>query len=97
MYFPLGAQTSNGVGEAVFDNKCRYCAVPTLEGPMKSFKSIKHMLISAKQDMPEARSVVLYDNNFTEHEYFDNIVDELIDFGLPCDIHGLHVDSFTLK
>jgi hypothetical protein len=67
-------------------SKCRYCAVPTLEGPMKSFKSIKHMLISAKQDMPEARSVVLYDNNFTEHEYFDNIIDELVDFDLPCDI-----------
>jgi hypothetical protein len=40
-------------------------------------------------------SVVLYDNNFTEHEYFDDIVDELIEYGLPVDIHGLHVESFT--
>jgi hypothetical protein len=37
----------------------------------------------------------LYDNNFTEHEYFDNIVNELISFDVPVDIHGLHVDAFT--
>ncbi len=76
-------------------NKCGYCAVPKLEGSMKSFKSIKHMLNAAREDLPNAKSVVLYDNNFTEHEYFDNIVDELRDFGLPVDIHGLHVDAFT--
>jgi hypothetical protein len=76
-------------------NKCAYCAVPRLEGSMKSFKSIKYMLNSAREDLPEARSVVLYDNNFTEHEYFDNIVDELVEFNLPVDIHGLHVDAFT--
>ena len=45
--------------------------------------------------MPKAKSIVLYDNNFTEHKYFDQIVDELVESGLPCDIHGLHVDSFT--
>lgn len=76
-------------------NKCKYCAVPTLEGGMRSFKSIKQMLQDGLNDLPNARSVVLYDNNFTEHFYFDQIVDELIEFGLPVDIHGLHVDSFT--
>jgi hypothetical protein len=75
-------------------NKCAYCAVPRLEGSMHSFKSIKDTLTLAKEEMPNARSVVLYDNNFTEHEYFDQIVDELVEFGLPVDIHGLHVDSF---
>lgn len=74
-------------------NKCRYCAVPKLEGGMKPFKSISGMLNDA--NMPYASSVVLFDNNFTAHEHFDNIVDELIEFGLPVDIHGLHVDSFT--
>jgi len=72
-------------------NKCSYCVVPKLEGDMRSFKSIKHMLPSNKQSF---RSVVLYDNNFTEHKYFDTIVDELKAYGLPVDIHGLHVDSF---
>ena len=62
---------------------------------MKCYKSIKHILDVAKIEMPNAKSIVLYDNNFTEHEYFDNIVDELIKYGLPIDIHGLHVDSFT--
>jgi hypothetical protein len=76
-------------------NKCGYCAVPRLEGDMKSYKSIKHILDVGKIEMPDAKSIVLYDNNFTEHEHFDNIVDELVDFGLPIDIHGLHVDSFT--
>ncbi len=75
-------------------NKCGYCAVPRLEGPMRSFKSIKSTLELARQDMPEAKSIVLYDNNFTEHEYFDQIVDELVESSLPVDIHGLHVDSF---
>jgi len=76
-------------------NKCGYCAVPRLEGCMNSFKSIKNYLETSKKELPNAKSVVLYDNNFTEHKYFDNIVDELKDNGLPVDIHGLHVDSFT--
>lgn len=76
-------------------NKCGYCAVPKLEGAMKSFKSIKNILISAREELPNAKSVVLYDNNFTEHEFFDNIIEELKKFGLPIDIHGLHVNSFT--
>jgi hypothetical protein len=76
-------------------NKCAYCAVPKLEGAMKSFRSIKETLELAKEEVPDANSVVLYDNNFTEHEYFDDIVDELLEFGLPIDIHGLHVESFT--
>ena len=76
-------------------NKCGYCAVPKLEGPMKSFSSISDILNHGRKEIPDATSVVLYDNNFTAHEYFDNIVDELVEFGLPVDIHGLHVSSFT--
>jgi len=76
-------------------NKCGYCAVPKLEGDMKSFASIQKYLIAAKEELPQATSVVLYDNNFTEHKYFDDIVSELRDFDLPVDIHGLHVESFT--
>ena len=76
-------------------NNCGYCAVPRLEGAMKSFKSIQHTLDAGRNEIPDAKSVVLYDNNFTEHEYFDDIVDELVNFGLPIDIHGLHVESFT--
>jgi len=74
-------------------NKCRFCAVPKLEGAIKPFKSISGMLNAA--NMPYASSVVLFDNNFLVHPYFDNIIDELVDFGLPVDIHGLHAGSFT--
>lgn len=76
-------------------NKCGYCAVPKLEGPMKSFKSIRKYLDAAKKEIPDATSVVLYDNNFTEHEYIDNIIDELDEYGYSVDIHGLHVEAFT--
>ena len=76
-------------------NKCKYCAVPKLEGKMKSYPSIKDNLEIGLKELPNSKSVVLYDNNFTAHEYFDNIVDELINFGLPVDIHGLHVSAFT--
>ncbi len=75
-------------------NKCGYCAVPKLEGDMKSFKSIKDQIQTAKIELPGVKNIVLFDNNFTAHEYFDNIVDELRDSNLSVDIHGLHVDSF---
>lgn len=76
-------------------NKCGYCCVPKLEGKMRSFPSIKEYIDTAKEELPNAKSIVLYDNNFTEHEYFFDICDELIESGLPVDIHGLHVDAFT--
>jgi hypothetical protein len=41
--------------------------------------------------------VVLFDNNFLAHPYFDNIIDELVDFGLPVDIHGLHAGNCTMN
>jgi hypothetical protein len=78
-------------------NKCGYCCVPKLEGDMRSFRSIRGVLNTARKEIPHAGGVVLYDNNFTEHRYFRNIVNELIEFGLPVDIHGLHVESFTRK
>jgi peptidoglycan/xylan/chitin deacetylase (PgdA/CDA1 family) len=74
-------------------NKCRFCAVPKVEGAMKPFESISGMLNAA--NMPYASSLVLFDNNFLVHPYFDRIIDELVDFGLPVDIHGLHAGSFT--
>lgn len=76
-------------------NKCGYCAVPKLEGDMKSFKSIRKFLDAAKKEQPEATSIVLYDNNFTEHEYVDDIIDEIVEYGYGVDIHGLHVEAFT--
>jgi hypothetical protein len=76
-------------------NKCGYCAVPRLEGNMNSFKSIRNQLETGIKELPEATGVVLYDNNFTEHEYFDDICNELIEFGLPVDIHGLHLSAFN--
>lgn len=76
-------------------NKCGYCAVPKLEGNMHSFPSIKEYIDTAKKELSDAKSIVLYDNNFTEHAYFHDICDELIESELPVDIHGLHVDAFT--
>ncbi len=73
--------------------KCKYCTVPLLEGGMNSFPSIENFLKEAIHELPDAKNVVLYDNNFTAHKYFDNIINELIEFDLPVDIHGLYVNA----
>lgn len=76
-------------------NACKYCAVSKLEGKMRSFPTIKPMLEKGIKEIKNPTGVVLYDNNFTAHEYFDNICDELEECKLPVDIHGLHVSDFT--
>ena len=48
-------------------------------------------------NMPYASSVTLYDNNFKTNPYLDPIIDELVDFGLPVDIHGLHAGNCTMN
>ena len=75
-------------------NKCGYCAVPNLEGPMRSFKSIAPILNAGWSELA-SHEAVLYDNNFTEHDYFEDIVRELYHYRMKVDIHGLHVSSFT--
>ncbi len=76
-------------------NKCGYCAVPKLEGGQVNFSTIRPYLEAAKKEIPEADSVVLYDNNFTEQTNIKQIVDELVEFDYAVDIHGLHVEAFT--
>lgn len=75
-------------------NKCNYCAVPELEGPMRSFKSVAETLMAGRQEI-NSREAVLYDNNFTEHQYFKDIVNEIYKHRMSVDIHGLHVSSFN--
>ena len=75
--------------------KCKYCTVPKLEGAMKGFPSIREQIKHGLIETPDMKSIVLYDNNFTAHPYFDDIIEELVEFGLPVDIHGLHVSEFT--
>ncbi|MCD4730232.1 MAG: hypothetical protein K8R74_06520, partial [Bacteroidales bacterium] len=77
------------------ENKCAFCAVPKLEGKLQSSKSIMPILEQGLKELPEAKSIVLYDNIFSQHRFFKKIVNELSSFGMPCDIHGLHVDNFT--
>lgn len=76
-------------------NKCGYCAVPKLEGKQVNFNTIRPYLEVAKVEVPNATSVVLYDNNFTEQTNLKEIVNELVEFDYAVDIHGLHVESFT--
>lgn len=77
------------------NNQCNFCTVPKIEGKMLSYPSIRKYLEAGKRELPNAKSVCLYDNNYTIHKYFDDITAELKEFGLPVDIHGLHVESFT--
>lgn len=75
--------------------KCGYCMVPKLEGCMKSFPTIRPMLEAGVKEMGDPKVVVLFDNNLTAHAHIDNICDELEEFNIPVDVHGLHVSSFT--
>jgi hypothetical protein len=77
-------------------NRCRYCAVPSLEGQMRSFSSIADTLAAGKEELNSWKAV-LYDNNFTEHTNFQNIVLELNRYKMSIDIHGLHVNSFNKR
>lgn len=76
-------------------NNCGYCAVPKLEGKQVNFPTIRPYLEAAKKEVPDATSVVLYDNNLTEQTYIKDIVDELVEFDYAVDVHGLHVSAFT--
>jgi len=67
---------------------------PGLEGKMRSFESIADTLLVGRNEI-NSRNAVLYDNNFTEHQYFNEIVHELKTHRMFVDIHGLHVESFT--
>lgn len=77
-------------------NKCPFCAVPKLEGSLKSYETIKHHLEQGIKDLPKADGIFIYDNNFTAHEYFDNIIDEIKELDLPVDFRqGLEADVVT--
>jgi len=79
------------------NNSCTSCTVPKLEGKLKCYRSIANTLKTAQDEIPQARSVILYDSNFTQHRFFSRIVAELREHELPIDIHGLHTESLTEK
>ena len=65
-------------------NSCGYCCVPKIEGPYRSFPSILETLKDAKSQK-DLKGVLLFDNNFTVHPQFLEIVDELRRSELPVD------------
>jgi len=77
-------------------NNCAYCVVPKIEGKIKCFKSISKYLEKAKIEMPDAEYISMYDNNFTAQWYIEDIVNELVEYGLPVDFNqGLYAKLFV--
>ncbi|MFC2051272.1 hypothetical protein ACFLT4_00890 [Chloroflexota bacterium] len=61
-------------------NKCKFCAVPIMEGSLHSCrKSIKHLVY------PGHKRIVLWDNNILASPNFQDIVSEAMELGISVD------------
>lgn len=77
-------------------NSCTFCAVPQVEPEFICSPSARPMLDAIRRDKPDAKSLVLYDNNFTSHTHFFDVVAELQEFGKPVEFNqGLQASALT--
>jgi hypothetical protein len=65
-------------------NTCGFCCVPKIEGAFKPMPSISTVIEEAKKQR-NFDGLVLFDNNFTAHPNFVQIVDEIRENNLPVD------------
>jgi radical SAM superfamily enzyme YgiQ (UPF0313 family) len=75
------------------NNRCPYCAVWRIEGPLNSAKrSIKHLVY------PKHNRIILLDNNFLQNPYWRDICDELEELGKYVDFNqGLDARLITSR
>lgn len=77
-------------------NSCSFCAVPQVEPEFACDTTARPVLDAIRRERPEVKSLVLYDNNFTAHEHFFDIVAELREFGKPVEFNqGLQAALLT--
>jgi len=62
-------------------NKCRFCAVPILEGGMSHYIPLKKRVDETREQFGEQRHLLLLDNNVLASNKFDKIIDEIRDSG----------------
>ena len=62
-------------------NKCKFCAVPTLEPDYKDFIGLKKQIDYTAQRFGEQRDLLLLDNNVLASSCYNQIIDEIKDCG----------------
>lgn len=58
-------------------NKCKFCAVPTLEPEYNDYISIKNQVQQTNDKFGERRHLLLLDNNVLASSHFNEIIDEI--------------------
>lgn len=62
-------------------NKCKFCAVPTLEPKYQNYIQLRQQLEAAQARFGEQRNLMLLDNNVLASECYEQIVDEIVACG----------------
>lgn len=62
-------------------NKCKFCAVPTLEPKYCDYISLKNQIQIAKERFGEQKDLLLLDNNVLASKYYNKIIDEICECG----------------
>ena len=62
-------------------NKCKFCAVPTLEPSYQSYIPLHQQLKTTQEHFGEQKNLLLLDNNVLASDYFEQIIDEIIACG----------------
>lgn len=58
-------------------NKCKFCAVPTLEPKYQNYIQLRQQLETAQARFGEKKNLMLLDNNVLASECYDQIIDEI--------------------
>ena len=61
--------------------KCRFCGVPTLEGPQREMPPLTQWVSGIKATHGEKKDLVLMDNNVTASARYKDIIAEILDLG----------------
>ena len=62
-------------------NKCKFCAVPTLEPNYCDYISLKNQIQIAKERFGEQKDLLLLDNNVLASNCYNKIIDEICECG----------------
>lgn len=77
-------------------NKCKFCAVPTLEPDYKNYIQLHNQLEKTQNVFGEQKNLLLLDNNVLASECFDKIIDEIIDCGFGKDAKYIPYNQYDI-
>ena len=81
-------------------NKCKFCAVPSLEPEYKNYISLKQQIILTEKRFGSQKDLLLMDNNVFASKCFDSIIDEIKECGfakgatyIPTSEYSITIDN----